>query len=51
MKCVFSTTASATVGKVYKTKWLSHLGMTGVQINDGTYTPIEMINATYEKET
>ena len=50
MKCVFSSTEGATVGRVYKTKWLGHLGMAGVQINDGTYVPIKMINAIYTEE-
>ena len=48
VKCTFSTSENVTIVKVYKTKWLNHLGLTGVEINDGTYTPIKMINARYE---
>lgn len=51
--CTFSTTDAATVGKRYKVKWLDHLGMQGVEMNDGHYTPIVLIHAQYEqrKET
>jgi len=50
VRCTFSTTEGATVGKFYKTKWLGHLGMQGVETNNGTFTPIKLIHAVYEED-